>query len=151
MTNNDLDSMGKEIWWKVKNRTLVQAQRLCTGRTAHRGSSGIALPYLDHGTRRGWGVSVTPLPLFTPRKDLVPILQEVGWAQGRSGQMRKISLTLGFEHWTVQPVASLYTDCATRLTDGRWNSVINLLVQTDRKRKQMLENGFLRLYMHCFA
>ena len=33
--------------------TLVQALRLCTGRTAHRGSRGIALPSLDHGTRRG--------------------------------------------------------------------------------------------------
>ena len=32
--------------------TLVQALRLCTGRTAHRGSRGIALPFLDHGTRR---------------------------------------------------------------------------------------------------
>jgi hypothetical protein len=33
--------------------TLVQALRLCTGRTAHRGSRGIALPFLDHGIRRG--------------------------------------------------------------------------------------------------
>ena len=33
--------------------TLVQALRLCTGRTAHRGSRGIALPFHDHGTRRG--------------------------------------------------------------------------------------------------
>jgi hypothetical protein len=32
---------------------LVQALRLCTGRTAHRGSRGIALPFHDHGTRRG--------------------------------------------------------------------------------------------------
>ena len=32
--------------------TLVQALRLCTGRTAHRGSRGIALLFLDHGTRR---------------------------------------------------------------------------------------------------
>jgi len=27
--------------------------RLCTGRTAHRGSRGIAVPFLDHGTRGG--------------------------------------------------------------------------------------------------
>ena len=27
-------------------------------------------------------VSSTPRPHFTPRKDLVPILQEVGWAPG---------------------------------------------------------------------
>ena len=35
--------------------TLVQALGLCTGRTAHRGSRGIALPFHDHGTRRGEG------------------------------------------------------------------------------------------------
>jgi len=33
--------------------TLVQALRLCTGRKAHRGNKGIAVPFLDHGTRRG--------------------------------------------------------------------------------------------------
>ena len=60
--------------------TLVQTLRLCTGPTAHRGSRGIDLLFLDHGTRRGWGVSVTPRPLFTPGKDPVPILQEAGWA-----------------------------------------------------------------------
>jgi len=66
---------------KVKS-TLVQALRLCTGRMAHRGIWGIALLFLDHGTRRGWGVSVTPRPLFTPRKDPVPIVQEAGWVPG---------------------------------------------------------------------
>ena len=59
--------------------TPVQALRLCTGQ---RGSRGIALPFHDHGTRRGWGVSVTPWPLFTPGKDPVPIVQEAGWAPG---------------------------------------------------------------------
>ena len=71
--------------WKVGVKvkvTLVQALRLCTGRTAHRGSSGIALLFHDHGTRRGWGVSVTSRPLFTPGKDPVPIVQEAGWAPG---------------------------------------------------------------------
>ena len=38
---------------KKVNCTLVQALRLCTGRTAQRGSRGIALLFLDHGTR--WG------------------------------------------------------------------------------------------------
>jgi len=39
---------------KVKvNCTLVQALRLCTGRTAHGGSRGIALHFHDHGIRRG--------------------------------------------------------------------------------------------------
>ena len=70
--------------YKVKRVkvTLVQALRLCTGLTAHRGSRGIALPFHDHGTRRGWVVSVTPRPLFTPGKDPVHIVQEAGWAPG---------------------------------------------------------------------
>ena len=33
--------------------TLVQALRLCTGRTAHRRIRGIALLFFNHGTRRG--------------------------------------------------------------------------------------------------
>jgi hypothetical protein len=52
--------------------SLVQELRLYTGRTVHRGSRGIALPFLDHGTRRGWGVSLTPRPLFTPGKTRYP-------------------------------------------------------------------------------
>ena len=43
------------VIWVKKNKvkcTLVQALRLCTGRMAHRGSRGIALLFLDHGTRR---------------------------------------------------------------------------------------------------
>jgi len=39
---------------KVKVKcTLVQILRLCTGRTAHRGSTDIALLFYDHDTRRG--------------------------------------------------------------------------------------------------
>ena len=39
---------------KVKVKvTLVQALRLCTGRTAHRGNRGIALLFHDHDTKRG--------------------------------------------------------------------------------------------------
>ena len=58
----------------------------CTGTaalyrpTAHWGSRGIALPLHDQGTRSWWGVNVTPRALFTPGKDPVPIVQEVGWA-----------------------------------------------------------------------
>jgi hypothetical protein len=33
--------------------TLVEALRLCTGRTAYRRSRRIALPFFDHGTRSG--------------------------------------------------------------------------------------------------
>ena len=37
---------------------------------------------MTNGTRSGLGFSVTPRPLFTPRKDPVPIVQEAGWAPG---------------------------------------------------------------------
>jgi len=62
--------------------TFVQALRSCTDCMDHRGSRGIALLFLDHSTRRGWGVSVTPWPLFTTGKDQVPNVQEAGWAPG---------------------------------------------------------------------
>jgi len=49
---------------------------------AQRVGRGIALLFHDRGTRRGWGVSSTPRPYFTPGKYPVPILQETGWAPG---------------------------------------------------------------------
>ena len=49
---------------------------------AQRVIRGIALLLHDRGTRRGWVVSSTPRPHFTPGKDPVPILQEAGWAPG---------------------------------------------------------------------
>ena len=71
--------------WRIKSKvkvTLVQALRLCTGRTAHRGSRRVALLFLDHDTRTEWGVIITLRLLFTPGKDPVPIVQEAGWAPG---------------------------------------------------------------------
>ena len=91
--------------------------RLCTGRTAYRGSRGIALPSNDHRTRRGWGVSLTPLPLFTPPgKTWYPSYRRLGGARDRSGQARKTSSPPGFDPRTVQPVASRCTNYATRPT-----------------------------------
>jgi len=49
---------------------------------AQRVGRGIALLFHDRGTRRGWVVSSTPQPYFTPGKDQVPIVQEAGWAPG---------------------------------------------------------------------
>jgi hypothetical protein len=49
---------------------------------AQRVGRGLAVLFHDHGTRRGWVVSSTPRPHFTPGKDPVPILQEAGWAPG---------------------------------------------------------------------
>ena len=96
--------------------------RLCTGRTAHRESRGIALFFLDHGSRRGWGVSVMPRPLSTSRKDLVRIVQEaLGAPQGRSGQVWKISPPIRFRSPDIQPLASRYTDWATQPVHFHWH------------------------------
>ena len=64
-------------WIKVK----VKCSRYRPG-VAQRVGRAIALLFHDRGTRRGWVVSSTPRPHFTPRKDPVPILQEARWAPG---------------------------------------------------------------------
>jgi len=63
--------------------TIVQALGLCTERTAHRGSRGIALLIHDHSTRRGWGVRVTPRPLFT--RERLGTHCTGGWVDPRAG------------------------------------------------------------------
>ena len=98
----------KEEVRKVKC-TLVQALRLCTGRTAHTGSRGIALLFLDHGTRRGEG-SASHDRSLPPGKTQYPLYRRLGGPQGRSGQVRKISPPQRLDPRTVQPVASRYTD-----------------------------------------
>ena len=99
---------------KVKVKVaLVQALRLCIGRTAHRGSRGIALPFFNHGTRRGDGTASRPRRSLSPGKKRYPLHRRLGGPQGRSGQVRKIP---GFVPRTVQPVASLYTVYVTRST-----------------------------------
>ena len=65
--------------YKVKIKvTLVQALRICTVLTAHKGNRDIALLFLDHGTRRGEGPASRPGRSLLPCKDPVPIVQEAG-------------------------------------------------------------------------
>ena len=59
---------------------------------------------------RGRVVNATPLRL-TPGKDArYPLYRRLGGPQGRSGRLRKILLSPGFDPRTVQPVASRSTD-----------------------------------------
>ena len=79
------------IYYKVKLKcTLVQALRLCAGRTAYGGCRGIALLFLDHGTRRGEGSASRPGRPLPPGKTRYPLYRRLGGLQGRSGQVRKI-------------------------------------------------------------
>jgi hypothetical protein len=77
-------------------------------------SRGIALLFLDLGTRRGWGVSVTPRPLFTPGKDPGPILEEAGWAPGAVGTGAENLAPLGFDPQPTWPWKSIiYSVCVS--------------------------------------
>ena len=68
---------------QVKKCVLVQALRLYIGRTAHRGSTVIALLFLDHGTRRRVrGQRHAPSALY-PR-ERPGILFTGGWVDPRA-------------------------------------------------------------------
>ena len=94
----------------------------CTGTeamyrpTAHRGSRGIAVLFLDHDTRRGEGSASRPGRCLPSEKTRYLLYRRLGGPQGRSGRVRKISSPPGFDPRTVQPVASRYTDYAARPT-----------------------------------
>ena len=96
--------------------TLVQALRLCTGRTALRVSRGIAVLFLDHGTRSDEVSASRPGRSLPPWKTRYPLYRKLGGPEDRSGQVRKISPPPGFDPRVVQPVTSRYTDWATRPT-----------------------------------
>ena len=97
-----------------KECTIVQAFRLCTGRAAHRGSRGIALPFHDHGTRRGEGSASRSGRSLTRKRPGTHCTG--GWVRPRARLDRcgKSRSPLGFDPRTVQPIASRYTDYATR-------------------------------------
>jgi len=67
----------------------------CTGRTAHRGRRGIALFFLDDGTRRGEGSASCPGRSSPSGKNRYPLYRRLCGPQGRSGQVRKISPPTG--------------------------------------------------------
>jgi len=54
------------------------------------------------------GQQYAPTALY-PRKDSVPIVQEAGWPQGRSGRAENLD-PIGIRFRTVQSVVSRYTD-----------------------------------------
>jgi len=89
---------------------------------------GIALLFHERDTRRGWVVSSTPQPHFTPGKDPVPILQELGEPQGLSERAENLVPT-GIWSRAVQPVVSRYTDCANRPTyTDQWIIIIKYII-----------------------
>ena len=57
-----------------------------------------------------------PWPLFTPGKDPVPTVREVGWAPGPVWTGTENFAPTGIQSPDIQPVASHYTNYGTRPT-----------------------------------
>jgi len=68
----------------------------------------------------GEGSASRPGRSLPPGKTRYPLYRRLGGPQGRSGEVRKISPPPGFDPRTVQPVASPYTNWATRPTYRDW-------------------------------
>jgi len=127
---------------KVVKCTLVQKMRPCTGRTAHRGSRGIALLVLDDGTRSGWGVSVTPQPLLPPGESRYRLYRRLGGPQGRSGQVRKNLAPTGIRS-TDRPARSqsLYRLRYLPHNRGIWgNNILQIILE----KLQIMNRQWLR-------
>jgi len=124
---------------KVK-RAIVQALRLCTGRTVHRGRRGITPLFHDHGTR-GEGSASRPGRSLSPGKTRYTLYR--GWVGPRAGLDRcgKSRPQPGFDPRTVQPVVSSYTDYATRHTQTERHS-LNLYLSIFRKSAQIIQVSF---------
>ena len=88
--------INKEREVKKVKVTLVHALRLCTGRTAHKWSRGIALPFMNTALEGVRGQSQAPAALY-PGKDRCQLYRRLSGPQGRSGQVWKISPPLGFD------------------------------------------------------
>jgi len=58
-----------------------------------------------------------------PGKTRYPLYRGLGGPQGRSGRVRKISPSPGFDPWTIQPIGSRCTDYAT----GPTNSLLSII------------------------
>jgi hypothetical protein len=108
-----------------------------TGRKAHKVSRGIALLICDLGARRGWVVSTTPHPLYPWERPGTHCTG--GWVGPRAGLhlCEKSVPPPGFDPWTVQPVASCYTDwaipvCGTKVICCMLNTEYLAAIKTDQ-------------------
>ena len=69
----------------------------------------------------GVGVQRHAPAALLPGKTRYPLYRRLGGPQGRTGRVRKISPPPGFDHRTVHPVASRYTDCAIPAQKSKHN------------------------------
>ena len=85
------------------NHTLVQALRLCTGSLVNKGIRGIVLLLLTTTLEEIKVSESRPFCSLTPRKTQFSLYRGMGGPQGRSGQVRNISITPGFMQGPSSP------------------------------------------------
>ena len=98
----------------------------------------IALLFHDHSTRRGRVVSGMPRPHFTPGKDLVPILQEAGWApwpvwKGRNSRIHRDLIP-------DCPPHNLYSRLSKKVTERRIH-LQSVVLCSERQRNRRDEKN----------
>ena len=79
-----------------------------------------------------WVVNATPWSLYPWEKDLVPILQEAGWAPVPVWNGAENRPSPGFDLRNLQPVASRYTD---------WPIAVDLEALIDKTIRQSKSNS----------
>jgi hypothetical protein len=88
-----------------------------------------------------------PGRFYPSERDLVPIVQELGGPQGRSGGLRKISPPLEFDPRTVQPLAGRYTDWAIQARSNSSSRVnfVSSFAETYSARGRKLDSHFTKI------
>jgi len=92
----------------------------------------------------GEGSALRPGRSLPPGKTRYPLYRRLGGPQGRSGQVRKIWPLLGLDPRTAPPVASRYTDYATRpMLKSTEFLLNNQIVIVERRINELLKFLFV--------
>jgi hypothetical protein len=95
----------KKLWKRVRQFHPFYRPRRPLGRV-----EVALLCFYTSALERGEESASHPDRFLPQGKTPYPLYRRLGWPQGRSGQVRKISPPPGFDPRTVQPLASRYTD-----------------------------------------
>ena len=128
VAQREVRGMIYDIWYDIFNCNWVDTRWQQYSTHWH-----IALLFHDRGTRRGWVVSSTSRPHFTPGRDPVPIVQEAGWAPGR-----KISSPPGFDPEPSSPCQSLYRLSYPAHKYMQYLHIIKILYKTNKVKTVLM-------------